>query len=383
MPEEPTPLFVELADRLATALEDWAACFREATDGRQRASRQGVVRALDLERQALERAGRRAPRKIDGPLLSYWAKGADQLRPGVKRNRFPAVEDCEAIGRALAGKAPESARRLPGIGREIVSLAGRLETEAGTDWREEVIRWRENRTAPGTGPVAAQGAAGRQLQRPADAPDTVSPSAAEQPAPAAAPQRAHAHILRPARWRAALIAVVLTAAAATGIRFAAWDHDDAGRLAPALSTPAPLALTCSADWRPIPQAFLSLKPCLERKGNKLFISAKVKAVPEGDLLPQQNAVVWLWLMREDRAAEAKGSFLSTRHESTLRRCPIPMHRDGRITVCGPFPVSLPAREGTYTTSTEARLRDAVHPPGWTDPAFAGTQGAKLVWQGTG
>ncbi|GLF95110.1 hypothetical protein [Streptomyces yaizuensis] len=223
----------------------------------------------------------------------------------------------------------------------------------------------------------------RRLQRPAPegsgAPpvERLSPMAVSQRAPARDRRRLR---LRPRSWwwRTGLVAAVL-AAAAGAVVHGTGREDGAERIVGAPFTPAPLARTCS-DWRPMAQAFVSVMPCLERRGDALLISVKVKAAPEGDLLPEGDAVVWLWLMRKDRAAEARKSFLRTRHESTLRRCPIPLHADGRITLCGPFRLPLPDRDGTYTTSTQARLHDAVHPPGWNDRRFTGTQGGELVWK---
>lgn len=136
--EEPTELFRDLAHALVQALDAWAATVGQVTDTARRPTRAGLVAELERERLEFERAGR-SHKKIDLPLLSYWLKGRDQLLPGSKKNRLPSQEDCEAVARALAQKAPRSAQELPKIGVEIADLARRLKEEAGPGWRDEVL----------------------------------------------------------------------------------------------------------------------------------------------------------------------------------------------------------------------------------------------------
>ncbi|WPP34279.1 hypothetical protein [Streptomyces sp. CL7] len=126
--------FADLAHGLVQALDAWAACVGEPIL-KDRPPRKVLVRALEQERATPEWTSR-AP--IDGPMLSYWLRGRRQLLPGTKHNRLPSVEDSAAIARALKPHAPDNAKRLPMIGREIADLAHRLQETAGRGWRRRV-----------------------------------------------------------------------------------------------------------------------------------------------------------------------------------------------------------------------------------------------------
>ncbi|WP_031073130.1 hypothetical protein [Streptomyces sp. NRRL S-118] len=127
--------FADLAHRLAQALDAWQACVGEPT-AQGRPTRKALVAALEAERRT---SGRQSRKKIDEALLSYWLKGREQLLPGTKHNRLPSEEDCDALARALAEKAPRSARQLPRIGREIAHLARDLRDVGGPGWRNRVL----------------------------------------------------------------------------------------------------------------------------------------------------------------------------------------------------------------------------------------------------
>ncbi|MFC8805863.1 hypothetical protein ACFT9J_20690 [Streptomyces anthocyanicus] len=129
-------LCADLSHRLVQALDAWAACVGEPTT-RGRPTRKALVKALEAERETPVWQSRK---KIDEALLSYWLRGRNQLLPGTKHNRLPSEEDSEAIARALRKKeAPESARQLPSIGREIADLARGLQEAAGPGWRSRVL----------------------------------------------------------------------------------------------------------------------------------------------------------------------------------------------------------------------------------------------------
>ncbi|MFD9051827.1 hypothetical protein [Streptomyces zaomyceticus] len=134
MTGEPGDEFADLAHGLVQALDAWAACVGEPIS-KDRPARKVLVRALEQERATPEWTSR-AP--IDAPMLSYWLRGRRQLLPGTKHNRLPGVEDSAAIARALQPHAPDTAKRLPMIGREIADLAHRLQETAGRGWRRRV-----------------------------------------------------------------------------------------------------------------------------------------------------------------------------------------------------------------------------------------------------
>ncbi|MFC7593438.1 hypothetical protein ACFQYP_64330 [Nonomuraea antimicrobica] len=146
-------------------------------------------------------------------------------------------------------------------------------------------------------------------------------------------------------------------------------------------TPAPLTQPCSSDWRPIRQASVHVMPCIGRSADGITISVEVKAIPR-DGVPGE-VTVWLWLMRRDQQAIEDRAFDRTRDESTLHRCRVRFDNGDQVERCGPFTLAPPAGDGEYTTSTSARWHDAVYPPGWEDPGFAGTQGGFLVWKEAG
>jgi hypothetical protein len=181
--------FADLAHGLVQALDAWAACAGEPLS-RDKPARKVLVRALEQERATPEWKTR-AP--IDGPLLSYWLRGRRQLLPGTKHNRLPSVEDSAAIARALKPHAPDSAERLPMIGREIADLARRLQATAGRGWRRRVGESSFVHSPEQADPeepvgipaaVASSGAAEPKPAEPAALHVKVPPIAAAEPEPA-------------------------------------------------------------------------------------------------------------------------------------------------------------------------------------------------------
>ncbi|MFF8731738.1 hypothetical protein ACF073_35435 [Streptomyces sp. NPDC015171] len=165
----------DLAHRLVQALDAWAACVGEPTE-KGKPKRTTLVAALEKERQTPAWQSRK---KIDEPLLSYWLKGRDQLQPGIKHNRLPSVEDCEAIARALKEKAPQNAHQLPRIGREIADLARSLREAEGPGWRNRVLASVTGQTGE---PV--ESSEPHALAKPAEPAEPAEPDGAVEPAEA-------------------------------------------------------------------------------------------------------------------------------------------------------------------------------------------------------
>ncbi|MEU4116491.1 hypothetical protein AB0F71_18605 [Kitasatospora sp. NPDC028055] len=119
--------FEETAGAFARALDDWARCLADATDGARRPSRKVLVRRLRL-----------AGHRIDEPLLSYWLKGHRQLLAG-KANRVPSPTDTAALAQALRPDAAASAELLIGHGEAVDLLRSRLRELGGAGWRRKVV----------------------------------------------------------------------------------------------------------------------------------------------------------------------------------------------------------------------------------------------------
>jgi hypothetical protein len=148
-----------------------------------------------------------------------------------------------------------------------------------------------------------------------------------------------------------------------------------------VTTPEPLTEQCRSGWAPMRKASLYVMPCIERGTDGVIIYAKVKAMSR-DGVPDE-ATVWLWLMHQDQEAIDNRTFQLTRDESTLRRCRVRLKDADQVETCGPFTLPAPAKQGVYATASQADLNDAVHPPGWHDPTFSGTQGGSLHWRKAG
>ncbi|QKZ20831.1 hypothetical protein [Streptomyces chartreusis] len=179
----------DLAHRLVQALDAWATCVGEPTE-KGKPKRTTLVAALEKERQTPAWQSRK---KIDEPLLSYWLKGRDQLQPGIKHNRLPSVEDCEAIARALKEKTPQNAQQLPRIGREIADLARSLRETEGPGWRNRVLAGVTGQTAE---PVE-----GAEMAEPVEPDEAAEPHEVANPAEPAEPDGAAgpAQPIEPAR----------------------------------------------------------------------------------------------------------------------------------------------------------------------------------------
>jgi len=149
----------------------------------------------------------------------------------------------------------------------------------------------------------------------------------------------------------------------------------------AVTTPEPLTQQCRDGWSAKPEAALYVLPCIERGPAGVVIYVKVKPMPL-DGAPDE-ATVWLWLMHRDPEALKNRTFHLTRNESTLRRCRIRNGDPDQVVTCGPFKLPPPAKEGLYSTATNAHPDDSVYPPGWYDPGVSGTQGGLLPWKRTG
>ncbi|GAB7184230.1 hypothetical protein ATKI12_4061 [Kitasatospora sp. Ki12] len=119
--------FEETAGAFARALDDWARCLAEVTDGAQRPSRKVLVRRLRL-----------AGHRIDEPLLSYWLKGHRQLLAG-KANRVPSPADTAALAQALRPDATAAVELLIGHGEAVDLLRSRLRELGGAGWRRKVV----------------------------------------------------------------------------------------------------------------------------------------------------------------------------------------------------------------------------------------------------
>ncbi|MFE6055317.1 hypothetical protein ACFQ6N_31590, partial [Kitasatospora sp. NPDC056446] len=125
--EQREKAFEEAAGAFARALDDWARCLGEATDGDQRPSRKVLVRRLQL-----------AGHRIDEPLLSYWLKGRRQLL-AAKANRVPSPADTAALARALRPDAAATAELLGGYGEAVAAHQARLKELGGAGWRRKMV----------------------------------------------------------------------------------------------------------------------------------------------------------------------------------------------------------------------------------------------------
>ncbi|MFD7442688.1 hypothetical protein [Streptomyces sp. NPDC059909] len=135
---EPIDRFDGLAHALVQALDQWAQEVAKVTDDDKSPSRLGLINLLEDDANELLRLHNKTRKKIDGPLLTYWLKGRNQLLAGSKRNRLPSEEDSAAIARVLKQKAPRCAARLPKISAEIAVLSSRL-GDADPQWRDKVL----------------------------------------------------------------------------------------------------------------------------------------------------------------------------------------------------------------------------------------------------
>ncbi|GGT45050.1 helix-turn-helix domain-containing protein [Streptomyces chromofuscus] len=184
-----------------------------------------------------------------------------------------------------------------------------------------------------------------------------------------------------ALWRHPAVALAAAGLVVLGsMEVRGWWSGDRHRSPSAPTTLEPLAQQCRPDWAPVAQASLSVMPCIERGADGVMISVKYKAIPQ-DGTPGE-ATVWLWLMYQDPQMIKDRTMHLTRNESTLRRCRVQLDNGDQVQTCGPFRLDPPAKKGTYTTASSARMHDSVYPPGWEVPEFSGTQGGVLPWKST-
>ncbi|GAB2521117.1 hypothetical protein [Nocardiopsis aegyptia] len=132
---------------------------------------------------------------------------------------------------------------------------------------------------------------------------------------------------------------------------------------------------CRSDWTPMASGMTAYQACTTLSEGGVALTARVQ--PTDLVTDTVQVTVWVWLMDRNPDLIESGQLDQTRDTATLNRCRVTLSGD-EVQECGPFVVQ-PPHEGVFSTAGSVRENDSELPPGWDNPAFAGTQGPAVRW----